>query len=263
MADEKKFLVDVGMRDLPFPMKVISRVEPEGQSTVANIAIHARLMQEFEARWIDRFIQIVHQHRDYIGTRTLRRNILDYLEALKAATVRIDFDYPFFVEKRTPATRERCLVRYLCTYSAKASSLEPEARAVFKIQIPCITTYPVSDPADPGGLFGQLSVIDIEVEAKQDIYPEDLVELVDAHALAPVYSFLEEEDQIALIHRIHSQKKTSVVVVDEIKGELARDRKIDWYAVRSANYGMLHSYSTVIGTEKSSWIPFSGYEGEV
>jgi hypothetical protein len=23
---------------------------------------------------------------------------------------------------------------------------------------------------------------------------------------------------------------------------------------------MLHSYSTVIGTEKSMWVPFSGYE---
>jgi len=39
---------------------------------------------------------------------------------------------------------------------------------------------------------------------------------------------------------------------DEIKGELARNR-------RCSNFGMLHSYSTVIGTEKSRWVPFSGY----
>jgi len=33
--------------------------------------------------------------------------------------------------------------------------------------------------------------------------------------------------------------------------------------VNCNNYGMLHTYSTVIGTEKSSWVPFSGFEGEL
>jgi len=263
MTAEKKFLVDVGMRDLPFPMKVISRADANGQATVAGISINARIMQEFEAHWIDRFIQIVHQHRDSIGTETLRRNILDYVAALKAATVRVDFSYPFFVEKRTPVADEKCLVRYLCTYSAKTSSIGGEPKVIFKIEVPCITTYPVSDQDDPGGLFGQLSVVDIEVESKKEIYPEDLVELVDECALAPVYSFLTKEDQHAIIHKVHSEKKTSVITVDEIKQRLARDKGVDWYSVRCANFGMLHSYSTVIGTEKSSWIPFSGYDSEV
>jgi hypothetical protein len=55
MVEQKKFLVDVEMRDLPFPLRVISKNDSEGQPTVANIAICARIMQEFEARWIDAF----------------------------------------------------------------------------------------------------------------------------------------------------------------------------------------------------------------
>jgi GTP cyclohydrolase I len=263
MTAERRFLVDVGAQDIPFPMRVASRRDPEGQPTVARITINARIMQEFEARWIDRFVQIVHQHRTYIGTDTLRQNIFDYVRALAATSVRIDFDYPYFVEKRTPVTNEPCLVCYQCTYSAKASSLDEQARAVFRIHIPCITTYPLADPDDPGGLFGQLSVMDLEVESREPVYPEDLVDLVDAQALAPVYSFLDTEDQIALIHRIHSQRKSSVMVVDEIRARLAATRAYDWYSLRASNHGMLHSYSTVIGTEKSSWIPFSGVEAEV
>ena len=263
MSAEKKFLVDVGIGDVPFPMRVASRGNPAGQPTVAQITINARIMQEFEARWIDRFIQIVHQHREYIGTETLHRNIHDYVKALGAASVRIDFDYPYFVEKRTPVTNARCLVRYNCTYSAKASSIEERAKVVFRVRVPCITTYPIADPDDPGGLFGQLSVIDLEVESRDQMYPEDLVELVDEHALAPVYSFLDDEDQLALIHRIHSKRKSSVVVLDEIRAALAANRAIEWYSLRSSNHGMLHSYSTVIGTEKSSWLPFSGIEAEV
>jgi len=263
MVDEGKFLVDVGMRDLPFPMRVISREDQDGQPTIADISISARIMHEFEARWIDTFIQIVHDHRDRIGTATLRVNILDYLKELKAATVRVDFRYPFFVEKQTPISNEKCLVRYMCNYSARVSSIQQEPKIIFGLEVPCITTYPGSAPEKTGGLFGQLSMVDMEIQSQENIYPEDLVDVVDRCALSPVYSFLSEEDQISIIQKVHSEQKSSVVMTDEIKDALAHNRAIDWYSVRCSNFGMLHSYSTIIGTEKSRWIPFSGYEEEV
>jgi hypothetical protein len=56
--------------------------------------------------------------------------------------------------------------------------------------------------------------------------------------------------------------RPSVVVVDELEGEPARSRGVVCYSVGRANYGMLHSYSTVVSTEKSMWVPFSGYESD-
>lgn len=250
MRDEKKFLVEVGMMDLPFPIRAISKVDAEGQSTIANISINAQIMQEFEARWIDKFIQIVHSHRDRIGTKTLKNNIVDYLKELKANFVKIDFTYPFFIEKSTPVSSEKCLVRYLCTYSAKVLSINYDTKVTFKIEIPCITTYPGSAVEKPGGLFGQLSVVAIDVESDKEIYPEYLVELVDRNALSPIYSFLSEDDQAFIIQRVHSEHITSVVLTDKIKSELSRNRDVDLCSVRCSNFGMLHSYSTIIGTEK-------------
>ncbi|MFC1851524.1 GTP cyclohydrolase, FolE2/MptA family [candidate division CSSED10-310 bacterium] len=261
MNEEKRFLMDVGLKNLPFPMKVLSKVDPNGQNTVANISVEARIMDDFEARWIDTFIRILHQHRDTIGTKTLRTNIVDYLKDLKASSVKINFDYPFFVEKLTPTSREKCLVRYLCTYSAKHGvASRPNVRLI--MDIPVITTYPASDIDKPGGLFGQLSVVSLEVESQKDLFPEDFVDLVDRHSLVPVYSFLTEADQNFIIEKIHSEKKTSVVMIDEIKTELAHNEDIEYYAVRCSNYGMLHSYSTLLMTEKSSWVPMSGYFDE-
>ena len=263
MTEKRRFLVDVGIKDLPFPMRVISRVDPDGQHTIADISVSARIMREFQARWIDKFIQIIHQHKDKIGTKTLSVNILDYLKDLEATAVKIDFTYPYFIEKLTPISREKCLVRYLCTYASKAFSMTERAKIRFKMEIPVITTYPGSDSDKPGGLFGQLSIVEVEVESRRDVYPEDLVEMVDRHALMPIYSFLTEKDQIYVIQKVHSEEKSSVVVADEIKNELSKNPDIDWYAVRSSNYGMLHSYSTIVGTEKTMWVPSSGFENEV
>ena len=260
MKPEAKFLVDVGMKGLPFPMRVASKVQSEGQHTVAEINVSARIMQEFEAGWIDRFIQVLHQHGSRIGTQTLRANVKDYMQRLSANTVRVDFEYPFFVEKRTPVAQEKCLVRYRCTYSARCSNVESDGAVIFAIQVPAITTYPVSADATPAGLFVQLSVVTVEVETRHDIFPEDLAELVDRHALMPVFSFLTKEDQQFVIQKIHASRKTSVVMVDEIKDELRSLPGVESYTVRCANFGMLHSYSTFIGTEKSMWVPFSGAE---
>lgn len=256
MATEKRFLVDVGISDLPFPIRVISKVSAEGQATVSNISISARINQEFEARWIDKFIQIIHQHRDRIGTNTLKTNIMDYLSALQATTVKVNFDYPFFIEKLTPVSKEKCLVRYLCTYSAKVSTMLDEGPQIFfSVEVPVITTYPLSSLEKPGGLFGQLSIIKVELESQQEVYPEDIVGVVDRHALSPVYSYLTDEDQSSIIRKVHSEIKTSVLVTDEVKKELTLNQDISWCSVRCSNYGMLHPYSTFIGTEKSFWVP--------
>jgi GTP cyclohydrolase FolE2 len=188
---------------------------------------------------------------------------MDYLRELNATMVKVDFAYPYFIEKLTPVSREKCLVRYMCNYSAKASSVEEKAKIFFRLEVPAISTYPASSPEKPGGLFGQLSAVVIEVQSEKDIYAEDLVDAVDRHALMPVYSFLTEEDQAFVIERIHSERKSSVVMTDGIKNELARNRDITWYSVTCSNFGMLHSYSTVVHTEKSMWVPLSGYEEEV
>jgi GTP cyclohydrolase FolE2 len=262
MPEERKFLVDVGIRGVPFPIRVASRTSPDGQPTVANISITARIMREFEARWIDTFIQILHRHRDRIGTKYLGTNILDYYKELNAAVITIDFDCPFFIEKTTPVSKEKCLVRYLCTFSAEARSDRAEPSAILKIEVPVITTYPLSATDKPGGLFGQLSTVKLEVGASSDVFPEDLVEIVDRHALAPTYSFLTEEDQVHIIEKVHSQRKTSVAMVDAIREELARNKSILRYSVLCSNYGMLHSYSTMLATERSMWVPFSSYEDD-
>ena len=255
MPGSRRMLVDVGMRDLPFPMMVASKLSDQGQATVANVSVRARIMHEFEANWIHTFIQVLHQHRDKIGTRTLQDNIADYLDELNALAVTVDFSYPFFIEKTTPVSNQKCLVRYLCTFSAKASSVIDVPKITFKIEVPAITTDPSSSPEQEGGLFGQLSVVTLEVDSRREVYPEDLVELVDAKALSPVYSFLTPEDREYIIRRVHSEEKTSVVLTDEIKSELAKDDYVQWFAVRTSNFGMMHSYSTLVATEKGGWVP--------
>lgn len=260
MDSGKAFLQDVGLADLQFPMRVASRREPAGQATVATIAVNARILAEFEASWIDRFMQVLHGHRDHIGTATLRANIGDYVRALDAKSVRIRFDYPYFVEKTTPVAQERCLVQHACSYTASAGAAGEGV--AFRVEVPVVTTYPGSGTDTPGGLFGQRSVVTVETRSRAEVLPEDLVDLVDGLALSPMYSYLTREDREAVIARIHAERRTSVELVEEVRAALARRDDLDAFSVRCVNFGMLHLHSTLVGTEKSRWIPGSGLEDE-
>ena len=260
MEKERRNLVDVGLENLPYPMRVVSRVDPEGQHTVSAISISARLNHEFEARWIETLIKIVHSHRETIGTKSLRKNINAYLDGLNATDVSITFSYPYFVEKLTPVSKEKCLVRYLCAYTAKSASAMGKTRVAFKIQVPCLTTYPSARADQPGGLFGQLSSVVVETESDGDIFPEDLVEIVDKQALSPIYSYLSEADEQYVINKLHTERKTSVEMLDDVKQELASRKDIVWFSLHSTNFGMLHSYATLIGSEKSLWSSYEDWE---
>ncbi len=260
MNKKQKTLIDVGMKDLPFPVKASSRVDSDGQATVANISINARIVHEFESEWIGRFLEAVHRHGDSLGSRTLRRRVMEYLRELNAAQVSIRFDYPFFVERLTPVSKERRLEGYQCSYCASmsASGENPEVR--FTMEIPALTSDPASVAEVPGGLFGQLSSLTIEAQSHEEIYPEDLVEMVDRHALSPVLSHLTPGDERFVIHKVHSETVSSVELTEGVKEELERDPSVAWYAVRCRNFSLLRSYSTVVGAEKRMKIPSACYD---
>ena len=81
---------------------------------------------------------------------------------------------------------------------------------------------------------------------------------MDRGALTPTYSSLSKDDQQYFIQKIHSEEKYSVVMVDEINKELVSQSNISNSSIRSMNHAMLHSSSTLIRTEKSRGVPFSG-----
>jgi GTP cyclohydrolase I len=221
MNEQQRVMEDVGMSNLQFPIRVLSGRDAEGQNTVASITVNARILQAFEARWIDRFIQVLHRHRGIVGANVLQDQALDYLRELNARSVCVVYEFPYFIEKTTPVSREKCLVRYRCGYELRVHAISREPTVIFRIEIPVITTYPGSSRDKPGGLFGQLSRISLEIMARRDVYPEDLVDMVDRQALASLYSYLTEEDQMHIIEKVHEEEKSSVVVVDAIKQELA------------------------------------------
>jgi GTP cyclohydrolase IB len=242
-------LLEVGVRDLPYPVRVPSRADPRGQPTVARVSLEASVAHEFEADWADRLVRVLHEHRERISAPALKQDVGAYLEALGAGMVEISLEYPFFVEKRTPRTGQKCLVKYDCTYCIVGLLPRSAPKVFFKIAVPCITTGPSPDGRRRGASVGQVSTVTLETESQRDVYAEDLVALVDRNALAPLYSFLGPEDREDVLRRIRTQRRTSVELVERVRGELSADPGLGFYSVRCLDSSFLRPYRTLIGEE--------------
>ena len=259
MYEEGVFLADVGINNLSFPIRVPSRADPEGQHTIAEVSAYAHIMKEFRPRWMNKFMQVLHRDRRALGVAGMRVILEDLMQELRANKVTIRFDYPFFMEKTTPVTRERCLVKYSCSLEGWITVTRDKPAVLFRMRIPVITSHPASVLGEPGGLLGQLTLVNVELQSDKPLYPEDVAELVESYAVSPVYSYLAEEDQEYIINKIHSVFKPSTILIDRVKDRLARNEDIEWYSVECRDYGIVNNYTILARVEKSRWIPFSSY----
>ena len=250
---EPDMTFDTGIKNLPFPIRVVSREHPEGQQTVAEISVSARVSRKQEGDWINPIIRILHAHRDRIGASTLRANIMDYLLQMDAEMVRVDFKYPFFYEKKTPVSNEKCLVRYPCTYSAKVPSITQAPWMTSRVEILILTSFPT--PACPPPV--QTSRLIIETESKKDIFPEDLVDMADRHALSPVYSFLTRADQDYLTRLFKTSHKSVEETLCGIHEDLCGNHDIAWHSIRCANRETLLTYETEMSADRKMLSPYA------
>lgn len=86
------------------------------------------------------------------------------------------------------------------------------------------------------------------------------MDLSDATALSRVYSFLSHEDQETIIEKVHKEEKSSVVLTAELKHYLSRNHDILRYSIKLNNYGIPHSYSTLVATEQESMAAYEDAE---
>ena len=99
MNDEKRFLAEVGIRDVRLPIKVPSRNNPDGQRTVGSANIQARIMREFEPAWIDRFIQILHHSKRELGIENMRSSCTNARKHSKLSLLPLKSSTPFLSKR--------------------------------------------------------------------------------------------------------------------------------------------------------------------
>lgn len=236
----------VGVSHLRQPLLVLDRSQAK-QETVAELLLAVDLRASERGAHLSRFLDVLAETGNELTTRTAGRLLGDMRQRLTARAARVVATFPYFIEKRAPVTGVRGLLDIATsfTFSDRGSGLD----FVLKVRIPVTTLCPCSRAVSDYGAHNQRCHVTISIRSAPDddaedgiIWIEDLVELVESHASAPIYPALKRPDERYVTMLAYDNPAFVEDVARGVASELSADQRVLQLYVEASSDESIHNH---------------------
>ena len=246
-ADEREIDIDqVGVSDLKYPIIVLDQSSHK-QSTVASISMSVSLPRHFKGTHMSRFIEVLNIHRDEVTMRTIPVILKDLQDRLEAEDTYIEVEFPYFLERAAPASGATGFMDYECWFRGEAKGDDNDF--VLGVRVPVTSLCPCSKAISDYGAHNQRGQITIEVRSVPTeqgdptlIWIEDLVEVAETSASAPVYPLLKRNDERYVTMQAYDNPVFVEDMVRNVAAKLKSDERVAWFRVHAVNHESIHNH---------------------
>ncbi|MFP4300782.1 MAG: GTP cyclohydrolase FolE2 [Spirochaetaceae bacterium] len=250
LPDERNIPINkVGVRNLQYPITVLDK-EHRTQETVATISLYADLPHSFKGTHMSRFIEVFHQ---YSGDVQMP-NFLDMLDEIRkrldARDAYGELDFPFFLEKHAPVSGQPAVMSYNCAF--KGTVFEAHRDFFVAVTVPVTTLCPCSKDISARGAHNQRSLVTVTVQLGPFFWIEDLIELVESCASAPLYTLLKREDEKYVTEHAYDNPVFAEDLVREICVAVEKRYEFPWYSVEAVNQESIHYHDAYAYVERGA-----------
>jgi len=246
--DHRKLRIDkVGVRGLRFPIQLRDKAHSI-QNTIATIGMYVDLPKEFKGTHMSRFLEVLHAHGNLIHVD----NIPDILRAmqrkLKAKTAHIELEFPYFLEKRAPASGLVGLMDYTARFTATAC--QNEIDFVLTVIANVTTVCPCSKAISRHGAHNQRSTVTLQIRSTKSVWIEDAISIIEDSASGELFSLLKREDEKFVTERAYENPVFVEDLVRNIALRLNAHPDVTWYKVEAENFESIHNHNAYACIEK-------------
>jgi GTP cyclohydrolase IB len=246
--DHREVAIDrVGVTNLRFPIQVRDKAH-SSQNTVATVSLTVDLPHHFKGTHMSRFIEVLNEHGSLIHVDNIKVILQHLQNRLNSKQAHVEFEFPFFVEKRAPVTGALGLMDYSVKLTATASHEDREF--VVTVVVPVTTLCPCSKAISRYGAHNQRSQVTFAVRFSTSIWIEDLIQMVESAASSELYSLLKRPDEKAVTERAYEHPVFVEDLVRNIAVMANKDSRIVWYRVEAENYESIHNHNAYAMIEK-------------
>jgi GTP cyclohydrolase I len=257
--DHRGVAIDyVGVSDLDYPIVVLDRAE-QRQQTVANLTLSVGLPHHSKGTHMSRFIEVLEVHRGEVTIRTIPTILREIKERLDADSARIEVSFPYFLERQAPSSGVKALMDYQCSFIGEVNGTSEEF--VLGVKVPVTTLCPCSKKISDYGAHNQRGYITIEVKSASSdsdpeiIWIEELIEVAEKSASAPVYALLKREDERHVTMQAYDNPVFVEDMVRNVAVQLQKDLRVIWFRARAENHESIHNHNAFA---QVSWCRKSG-----
>jgi GTP cyclohydrolase I len=245
--DDRNTEIDkVGVKNLRYPIVVLDSRNEE-QATVANVNMYVRLPREHRGTHMSRFLEILNEFRGRIYVGNIHEILARMKKILNSEEAFIELRFPYFIEKTAPVSGAPGLMEYTCWFHA---SLNEREDFILGVEAPVTTLCPCSKEISDGSAHNQRSLTRVQIRFREFVWIEEIVDIIERSASAPVYSLLKRADEKHLTELAYSQPRFAEDVVRTVAVELEGLDKVTWFTVEAENQESIHNHSAYAFIEK-------------
>lgn len=238
----------VGVSDVSWPIQVLDRANG-AQDTIASVSLSVMLPRDYRGTHMSRFIEVLGEQEKQVTFHNMENLLKSLCERLQADEAHAWFQFPYFITKTAPVSGAKGRVR--CDASFRASLVKGGFDLVTELVTPIHTLCPCSREISECGAHNQRAHASIAARMNTFVWIEELSEMADSCASAPIYSILKREDEKAVTELAYANPRFVEDTVRELALEMERDARIKWYRVSVTSHESIHNHDAFACIEKS------------
>jgi GTP cyclohydrolase I len=239
--DTRRLPIDrVGVKGLRYPVQVLDK-DRSTQSTVATVQLTVDLPHHFKGTHMSRFIEVLAAHGPVIHVENIRDILEQTASRLQSSCAHLDIEFPFFLEKRAPATGSPGLMDYTVRFSATLQRRKLDF--IVTAIVPVTTLCPCSKAISKSGAHNQRGQVSLSVRTRKPMWIEDMVRLAEESASSELYSLLKRPDEKFVTERAYANPVFVEDLVRAVAQRCDRDKNILWYRVEVENFESIHNHN--------------------
>ncbi|HEV7373531.1 MAG TPA: GTP cyclohydrolase FolE2 [Pyrinomonadaceae bacterium] len=246
--DDRRIPIDkVGVSDLRYPIVVLDRQQGK-QETVARLSMSVSLPHHFKGTHMSRFIEVLNEHRGEVTMRTLPDILRELRRRLEAESAHIEVRFPYFLERTAPVSEARALMDYECSFVGESNGDKDDF--VLGVRVPVTSLCPCSKEISDYGAHNQRGYVTIEVRSAPTenkeaniIWIEELIEIAERSASAPVYALIKRADERHVTMQAYDNPVFVEDMVRNAAAQMQRDERVRWFRVHAENDESIHNHN--------------------
>ena len=246
--DYRELRIDkVGVRGMRFPITVRDK-QRSVQNTVATIGMFVDLPKEFKGTHMSRFVEVLNAHGNIIHVENINDILFAMQDKLSAATSHLEIEFPYFMVKRAPVTRQESVMDYVARFDATACHRDIDF--VLTVRAMVTTLCPCSKAIAVYGAHNQRGEVTVQIRSRKAVWIEDLIGIIESSASCELYGLLKRQDEKAVTERAYENPVFVEDLVRNVALKLNAHPEVAWYKVEAENHESIHNHNAYACIEK-------------
>ena len=242
--DRKMPIQKVGITDLRYPVVVLDH-KNKSQHTIATVNMFVDLPHNYKGTHMSRFVEILNHYHGRISVQEIESILKAMTDRFASQTAHLEIRFPYFVQKSAPVSGATSLMDYECAFHATLDigSKTAHCDLALEVNVPVTTLCPCSRDISDHGAHNQRSIITIRVKSTELVWLENLIEIAESEASAPLYTLLKREDEKHVTEQAYRNPRFAEDIVRAIALQLKADTRISWYQIETKNMESIHNHN--------------------